>query len=93
MFPGFSAIALPATSPGAAPQPSQASADPDTWIKSLTAAERACCCSAKPTTAAVLPPRPGRAQQVDLLLCNHHYRAARAGLEKAGADIHRAPWA
>jgi hypothetical protein len=91
MFPGYSAIARHATSSGAAPQLSQASADPDSWIKSLTTAERACCCSAKPTTVAVLPPRPGHANQADLLLCNHHYRAAKAGLEKAGAEIHRQP--
>ncbi len=91
MFPGYSALVRRATS-GAARQRPQAPADPDSWIKTLITAERACCCSAKPTTVAVLPSHPGRSEPVDLLLCNHHYRATKAGLAAAGAQIYRAPW-
>ena len=92
MFPGYSALARHATSSGAVRNQPQAPADPEKWIKTLIAAERACCCSAKPTTVAVLQARPGRAAPVDLLLCNHHYREAKAALAVAGAEIHRAPW-
>ena len=92
MFPGYSALARHATSSGAVRNQPQAPADPEKWIKTLIAAERACCCSARPTTVAVLPSRPGRAEPVDLLLCNHHYREAKAALAVAGAEIHLAPW-
>ncbi len=91
MFPGFSALARHATSSGAARNQPPAPADPEKWIKTLSAAERACCCSARPTTVAVLPARASRAAPVDLLLCNHHYRAAKAALAVAGAEIHVAP--
>ena len=40
---------------------------------------------------AVLPARASRAAPIDLLLCNHHYRAAKAALAVAGAEIHVAP--
>jgi len=92
MFFGYSAIFRRATSSGAArPQP-QVPADPDSWIKSLIAAERACCCPAKPTTVAVLPARHGQSEPTDLLLCNHHYRNAKTGLAAVGAAIYQAPW-
>lgn len=51
------------------------------------AAERACCCSARPAVVAVLPPGPVRHHATDLLLCGHHYRAARHALDAAGATI------
>ncbi len=91
MFPGYSALAGHVTSSGAVRNQPQAPADPERWIKTLIAAERACCCSARPTTVAVLPVRPSRAAPVDLLLCNHHYREAKAALAVAGAEIHQAP--
>jgi hypothetical protein len=50
-------------------------------------AERACCCPARPAVVAVLPPRPGRDHETDLLLCGHHYRASRDALKAAGATI------
>jgi hypothetical protein len=92
MFPGYSALARHATPFGAARNQPQAPADSEKWIKNLIAAERACCCPAKPTTVAVLPSRPGGAEPVDLLLCNHHYREAKTALAAAGAAIHRSPW-
>ncbi len=92
MFPGYAALARHVSSSGAARNQPQTPADPEKWIKTLIAAERACCCSARPTTVAVLPVRAGRAGPVDLLLCNHHYREAKAALEVAGAEIHLAPW-
>jgi hypothetical protein len=92
MFPGYSALTRRATSSGAVRNRPQAPADPEKWIKNLITAERACCCSAKPSTVAVLPSRPGRPEPVDLLLCNHHYREAKAALAAAGAEIHQAPW-
>jgi hypothetical protein len=92
MFPGFSALSRHSTPSGAVRNQPQAPADPEKWIKNLIAAERACCCSAKPTTAAVLPARPGRAEPVDLLLCNHHYQETKASLAAAGAEIHRPRW-
>ena len=56
----------------------------------IALADRACCCSARPVAAAIMPPWPGRSHPVDLLFCGHHLRAAKAGLEAAGAVIHYA---
>lgn len=53
----------------------------------LKTAGRACCCPAKPVVVAVMPPAPGRDHPTDLLLCAHHYRAARAALDAAGAAV------
>lgn len=66
-------------------------ADADAWTARIARADRACCCSARPVAAAIMPPRPGRPHPVDLLFCGHHLRAAKAGLEAAGAVIHYAP--
>jgi hypothetical protein len=49
------------------------------------ATEPACCCPARPTVRVVMPATASRPEPVDLLLCNHHYRASRAALQAAGA--------
>jgi hypothetical protein len=67
--------------------PAPAPAEPASGQFGLWAAERACCCSARPAVAAVLPPGPGRNHATDLLLCGHHYRSARHALAAAGATI------
>jgi hypothetical protein len=64
---------------------------PVDWASVFVGAERACCCSARPAVVAVFPARPGRPDPVDLLLCGHHYRECRAGLEAAGAVAHCLP--
>jgi hypothetical protein len=64
---------------------------PVDWASVFVGAERACCCSARPAVVAVFPARPGRSHPVDLLLCGHHYRECRAGLEAAGAVTHCLP--
>jgi hypothetical protein len=61
------------------------------WTPLLARAELARCCSARPTIVAVFPPRHGRSRAVDLLLCGHHYRAARAGMAEAGAEFYSLP--
>jgi hypothetical protein len=53
----------------------------------LSTAERACCCSARPVVVAVMPPSPDRDHPTDLLLCAHHYRAARGALAASGATV------
>ena len=53
--------------------------------QALSTAERACCCPAKPAVVVLIPAMPGRDHPTDLLLCGHHYRAARAALAAAGA--------
>lgn len=53
----------------------------------LLRADRACCCPAHPLFVVLLPAVPGRPEPVDLLLCGHHYRAARASLTAAGAIV------
>jgi hypothetical protein len=53
--------------------------------RALSTAERACCCLAKPVVVVVVPPAAGRDHPTDLLLCGHHYRAARAALAAVGA--------
>jgi hypothetical protein len=55
--------------------------------RALSTAERACCCPAKPVVLVVMPPAPGRDHPTDLLLCGHHYRAARSALA-AGASAY-----
>ena len=60
------------------------------WVVRLALAPRACCCSAKPAVAAIMPPNPDRPEPVDLLLCAHHYRASAGCLQAAGAVIHTA---
>ena len=54
--------------------------------RALSTAERACCCPAKPAVVVVMPSAAGRDHPTDLLLCGHHYRAARAALAAAGAS-------
>ncbi len=36
----------------------------------------------------VMPPTATRPRPVDLWLCGHHYRASRAALESAGAQVY-----
>ncbi|WP_300602965.1 hypothetical protein [Trebonia sp.] len=48
---------------------------------------RSCCCPARPMVKVIMPPAPGRPDPVDLWLCGHHYRASRAALLAAGADV------
>ena len=55
--------------------------------RAVSTAERACCCSAGPAVVVVMPPTAGRDHPTDLLLCGHHYRAARAALAAAGASV------
>ncbi len=55
--------------------------------ETLAAAGRACCCPARPVVVAVIPAAAGRRHSTDLLLCGHHYRACRDGLEAAGAAV------
>jgi hypothetical protein len=50
-------------------------------------ASHACCCAARPLVRVIMPPTSDRAHETDLLLCGHHYRASRDGLEAAYAAI------
>lgn len=56
-------------------------------LRALGTADRACCCTAKPAVIALMPAAQHRPHQTDLLLCAHHYRAARNGLAAAGATV------
>ena len=56
-------------------------------LRALRTADRACCCPAQPAVMALMPAAPHRPHQTDLLLCAHHYRAARNGLVAAGATV------
>jgi len=85
MFPLTSRTdaARPESQPGhSSPAPADREVD---WRRSLRLADRACCCSARPSIAVILPPAAGRPHATDLLLCGHHYRAAEHGLTRAGA--------
>lgn len=64
---------------------------PVDWASVFVGAERACCCGARPVVVAVFPAPPGRSGPVDLLLCGHHYRECRSGLETAGAVVRCLP--
>ena len=76
----------PAAWPGAAPPsaPRANAEDLAGWRDSLRRAGHACCCSAAPSVAVIMPPAPGR-PAVDLLFCQHHYRVHGQPLAAAGA--------
>lgn len=57
------------------------------WSAEMSAADRACCCPARPVVAVVLPLSEERPDPIELLLCGHHYRAAREGLAEIGALV------
>jgi hypothetical protein len=40
----------------------------------------------------VMPPSPARPHRTELLLCGHHYRAARGTLAAAAAAVRELPW-
>jgi hypothetical protein len=48
---------------------------------------RSCCCPARPVVKIVMPPADDRNHPVDLWLCGHHYRASRAALLLADAEV------
>lgn len=54
-------------------------------------AGRSCCCAAKAAVQVILPPRPGRPWETDLLMCGHHYRASCRALAAANATVHPLP--
>lgn len=55
---------------------------------------QACCCPASPMFKILMPPTVTRPHPVDLWLCGHHYRASRAALKSAGAQVYPlAGWA
>ena len=69
---------LPAEHPG--PAHTGALADPSVPM-------RADCCPARPMFKIVMRPTATRPHPVDLWLCGHHYRASRAALTSAGANV------
>jgi hypothetical protein len=85
MGPDSAGNATPHVAPGVTALPAPAAPADSCFI--FWTADRACCCLAKPAVVAVLPPSPGRDHATDLLLCGHHYRAARHKLAAAGATI------
>jgi len=54
-------------------------------------ADRACCCPANAVVRVILPPTVARPRETDLLLCGHHYRAARRALAAAHATVRQLP--
>jgi len=85
MSANFAQYATPHEEPRLRRRP--ASAEPASFGRESWQADRACCCSARPAVAALLPPAPGRDHPTELLLCGHHYRASREALEAAGATV------
>ncbi len=94
MHPSVTGRVLPPEGPAARPAgPQWPASDSIDW-RAAQNAGHACCCTARPAVIVVMPPRPGRPHQTDLLLCGHHYRASRARLAAAGAvvlDMNGAP--
>lgn len=60
------------------------------WAWPLAFAERACGCSARPVVTVGVPPVPGRAYPIDVLLPGHRYRASELVPLLAGATVRRA---
>jgi len=50
-------------------------------------ADQACCCVARAVVRVIMPPAAGRPDETELLLCGHHYRASRAALSAAHAQV------
>lgn len=82
--------AAPPTGPAASrePVPDAAFVPPKVWPprrwSAIGQAPAACCCAAAPVVQVVLAPVAGR-PPVELLLCGHHFRASREGLEARDA--------
>jgi len=53
-------------------------------------ADAACCCSAPPLFTVLLPAREGQSDPIDILLCTHHYRAAKKHLSEIAAAVYDA---
>ena len=49
--------------------------------------DQACCCVARAVVRVIMSPAAGRPHETELLLCGHHYRAARAALSAAHARV------
>ena len=77
-------------------QPGDPVAAPDRLLDDVPATRRAVgrepadCCVAQPAYRVVIPAGPTRRRPAQLLLCGHHFRAGRAGLARAGADVYDA---
>lgn len=57
------------------------------WSAMLSAADRACCCTARPVVTVVMPLTEDQPDPIGLLLCGHHYRVNRRRLAEAGAVV------
>jgi hypothetical protein len=55
-------------------------------------ADLACCCLAQAMVRVIMPPTATRPHETELLLCGHHYRAARQALTAAHAAVCELPW-
>lgn len=64
---------------------------PDRPDVSADPAGQACCCVATAVVRVVMPIAPGRPHETELLLCGHHYRAARSALAAAHARVEELP--
>ena len=49
--------------------------------------DQACCCVARAVVRVIMPAAAGRPHETELLLCGHHYRAARAALSAGHAQV------
>ena len=83
---------FPHMSPGRSmPESGSSPPAPGRWPSPPHGEDRACCCPARPVVRVIMPPAPGRAHPVDLLLCGHHYRTSRVALAATGAAIEGLP--
>jgi hypothetical protein len=48
---------------------------------------RSCCCIAPPAVRVVLRPKSRTSSSVEILMCGHHYRVAKAGLSRMNAMV------
>lgn len=69
-----------ARSGASAPEPDTTPEPAPVYKTARRYTHRACCCPGNPAVMVIMPPGRGRADATDLLLCGHHYRAARTML-------------
>jgi len=53
--------------------------------------DQACCCPSRPMVRAIMPSTAERPNEVELLLCGHHFRRSQWNLAAAGAVIRVLP--
>jgi hypothetical protein len=78
--------------PSAQPSPGNVASMPTEMADLADLADQACCCPAQAMVRVMMPPTATRPVETGLMMCGHHYRAARRALAAAHATVCELPW-